>query len=294
MKASMITILSGWRRSSAVSILLVSLCLLAKGCSNDPRDEYDLRGRVVAVNQDGEQVTLAHEEIPGYMAAMTMPFNVKDSWALSVLAPGQNVEATLVVQGDRSWIEDIRISGSGQTEGSAALSVIPEPGDPVPDFRLLNQDNREIHLHQYQGRPLLITFIYTRCPLPDYCPLTSGKFAAIYHELRSLPRSDSLPHLLTVSFDTEYDRPAVLREYAARYMKPVQFDLWEYATGSEEQIRDITDWFGLVYEKESNQIVHSLVTGLIDPDGNVVRLYLGNQWRPDEVLDDLRMAGEPE
>ena len=275
-------------------MVLLSLSVLISGCGSDPRNEYDLKGRVVAVDWDGEQVTLAHEAIPGYMVAMTMPFHVQDTWALSVLSPGQHVEATLVVQGDRSWIENIRISGSGSAEQTEAQAVIPEPGDAVPDFSLVNQDNREIHLGQYQGRPLLITFIYTRCPLPDYCPLTSSKFAAIYNKLSSLPPSDSLPHLLTVSFDTQYDRPAVLREYAARYMKPVRFDLWEYATGNEEQIREITGWFGLVYEKESDQIVHSLVTALIGPDGKFVRLYLGNQWRPDEILGDLGSAGDIE
>jgi protein SCO1/2 len=169
---------------------------------------------------------------------------------------------------------------------------LPEPGDTIPDFGLLNQDNRPIHLHQYRGRPLLLTFIYTRCPLPDYCPLMSGNFSAIHYTLKSLPQSDKTPHLLTVSFDTDHDTSSVLREYAARYMKPVRFDQWEFATGSPEEIREITGFFGLVYRKETNQIVHSLVTALIDGDGKLVRLYRGNQWRPDEVLKDLGIEAE--
>jgi len=269
------------------TILFLLLCLLPAGCRDVPRDKYDLKGKVVSVNRDRGQVTLEHEAIPGYMGAMTMPFNVREEWALEALLPGQSVEATLVVQQDRSWIENIRISGTESIEEPGASLPLPEPGDVVPDFGLVNQDNRQIHLHQYRGRPLLLTFIYTRCPLPDYCPLMSGNFAAIHYRLKSLPQSDEVPRLLTISFDTDYDTPSVLREYAARYMRPVRFDQWEFATGSPEQIREITGYFGLVYRKETDQIVHSLVAALIDADGALVRLYQGNQWRPDEVLKDL-------
>jgi protein SCO1/2 len=267
--------------------LFLLLCLLLAGCRDVPGDKYDLKGKVVSVNRDRGQVTLEHEAIPGYMGAMTMPFNVREEWALEALLPGQSVEATLVVQQDRSWIENIRISGTESIEEPGATLPLPEPGDVVPDFGLVNQANRQIHLHQYRGRPLLLTFIYTRCPLPDYCPLMSGNFAAIHYRLQSLPQSDEVPRLLTISFDTDYDTPSVLREYAARYMRPVRFDQWEFATGSPEQIREITGYFGLIYRKETNQIVHSLVAALIDADGALVRLYQGNQWRPDEVLKDL-------
>jgi len=270
-----------------VSVSLLFSMVFLPACSDVPRNEYDLRGKVVAVNPERRQVTLEHEEIPGYMDAMTMPFNVKEDWALSALAPGQQVEATLVVQEDRSWIENIRISGSASAANSGDTLPVPEPGDTVPDFSLVNQDGKKIHLSQFRGRPLLITFIYTRCPLPDYCPLMSGNFAAIHHKIRSLPQSDALPHLISVSFDTEHDTPPVLKEYAARYMKPVQFDLWEFATGSHEEIKSIASYFGLIYREESGQFDHTLVTALIGPEGRLVHLYHGNQWRPDTILKDL-------
>jgi len=284
------------RMIPGICLIPVALLLgiLIIGCADTPRDTYELKGRVIAVDPVKEQVTLEHEEIPGFMPAMTMPFTVKEEWTLSVLAPGQSVEATLVVVKDRSWIENVRVSGSESAGPAGGTSIIPEPGDPVPDFTLLNQDNEEIHLRQYQGRPLILTFIYTRCPLPDYCPLTNSKFAAIYRACQSLPQSDTLPHLLTVSFDSQYDTPDVLREFAERHMNPVRFDRWEFATGSEEQVRAITGYFGLVYERESSQIVHSLVTALIGSDGRLVRLYLGNQWRPEEILNELKLPGGSE
>jgi protein SCO1/2 len=263
-------------------------CFVLVSCQRPPEQRYDLKGSVVAVDKDKRQVTVAHEPIKGFMDAMTMPFNVRDDWALTVLTPGQEVEATLVVQDDRSWIEGLRITETKNAPGTPAAAVMPKIGDEVPDFALLNQDGRRIHLGQYRGRPLLLTFIYTRCPLPDYCPRTSKNFSEIYQGLQSMALSDRIPHLLTISFDTDYDTPAVLRDYAARYMNPVAFGKWEFATGSPEEIKRITSYFGLVYSKESGQIIHSLVTALIGADGKLARLYLGNQWTPRQILDEFR------
>jgi protein SCO1/2 len=269
-------------------ILAFCACFVFTSCQRPPEQRYGLKGSVVAVNKDRRQVTVAHEAIKGYMDAMTMPFNVRDDWALDVLAPGQEIEATLVVQGDRSWIEGLRITETKNAPGKSVAAVFPEIGDEVPDFALINQDNKRIHLSQYRGRPLLLTFIYTRCPLPDYCPLTSKNFSEIYQGLQSMALPGRKPHLLTISFDTDYDTPAILRDYAARYMHPVDFDQWEFATGSPEEIRKITGYFGLVYSKESGQITHSLVTALIGAGGKLERLYMGNQWTPGQVLNEFR------
>ncbi len=269
-------------------LVFLSACLLLGACQRAPERRFELKGKVVAVDKAQRQVTLAHEKIPGYMDAMTMPFNVADEWALPVLTPGQTVEATLVVRADRSWIEDLRISKTEPTQGTLPASLEPRPGDQVPDFWLVNQDNQRIHLEQYRGRPLLLTFIYTRCPLPDYCPRTSKTFSDIHRALQSGAEPGRKPHLLTISFDTENDTPAVLREYAARYMNPVLFKEWEFATGSADEIKKITSYFGLSYWRESGQIVHSLVTALIGADGKIVRVYLGNQWKPADVLSELK------
>jgi protein SCO1/2 len=162
----------------------------------------------------------------------------------------------------------------------------------VPDFHLLNQDNKRIHLAQYRGRPVMLTFIYTRCPLPDYCPRTSGYFSEIYRGLQSLPGSIRRPHLLTISFDTDFDTPAVLRGYASRYIDPAGFKDWTFATGTADEIKQITGYFGLMYRRESGQITHSLVTALIAPDGKLARLYRNNEWTPGQVLEDLVDGGD--
>jgi len=271
------------RRWNWIALFALFTAGLFPGCRQTPEKRFDLKGKVVSVGKEQRQVTLAHEAIPGFMDAMTMPFNVGDDWAIPVLAPGQTVEATLVVREDRSWIEGLRISKAEPSDVMTS-SQGPKTGEEVPDFPLLNQDNKRIHLHQFHGRPLLLTFIYTRCPLPDYCPLTSKKFSDLYSALQSRQLSGKRPMLLTISFDTENDTPAVLREYAGRYMHPVNFMEWEFATGSPDEIKKIAGFFGLSYWKESGQIVHSLVTVLIGPDGKIAQLYQGNRWKPTDVL----------
>jgi protein SCO1 len=263
-------------------------CLLMISCQSVPERRFELKGTVKAVDKTQRQVTIAHEPIKGFMDAMTMPFNVKDDWAIPVLAPGQVVEAILVVQGDHSWIEGLKISQTDAAANSVTAGSMPTIGDEVPDFQLLNQDNKQIHLAQYRGRPLLLTFIYTRCPLPDFCPRTSMNFSRIHQEILSIAKSGRKPKLLTISFDTKYDTPAVLREYARRYMNPPDFEEWEFATGSQEDIRKITNYFGLTYRPESGQITHNLVTALIGADGRLTRLYQGNQWLPTQILAEFK------
>jgi protein SCO1 len=274
-----------YNKSCALTIAIVMASAWLTGCQHAQERRFDLQGKVISVDRDHKQVTLAHEEIKGFMPAMTMPFAVKDVWAMDVLAPGQEVEATLVVQKDHSWIEGLRVSKAESTQEPAAFAPFPKVGDEVPDFTLWNQDNKPIHLSQYRGKTLLLTFIYTRCPLPDFCPRTSQNFSEIHRDLQSLSLPAGKPHLLTVSFDTENDTPAVLREYARRYMNPVSFEDWEFASGTPEQIIKITSYFGLSFQRDSGQIVHSLVTALIGPDGKLLHLYLGNGWTPKLVLE---------
>jgi protein SCO1/2 len=276
------------RSHCALLIMVFSIGVLLVGCQKAPERRFDLKGKVVSVDKEHRQVTIAHEAIKGFMDAMTMPFNVKDDWALDALEPGQTVEAVLVVQEDHSWIEEIRISKTGPAPEAVNAVQPPKRGDEVPDFELVNQDGKQIKLSRYRGHPLLLTFIYTRCPLPEYCPRTSRNFSQIYREVQSSFLADKKPHLLTISFDSDYDTPAVLRDYAKRYMNPPSFDTWEFASGSTEEIQKITTYFGLVYRKESGQIVHSLVTALIGSDGKLMHLYLGNEWTPKDILADLR------
>jgi protein SCO1/2 len=277
-------------------LLGLSLLLAGAACRREKslsQQRFEVRGKVVAVDKRGGMVILAHEAIQGYMGAMTMGFVLKDQWAFDVLKEGQTVRATLVVQGENAWLEGIVITAKAvpvdTTRAPAEAVHPPPPGAEVPDFPLINQDGKRIHLHQYRGKALLLTFIYTRCPLPDYCPLLSRNFAKILEQLRSDPSLAASTHLLSISIDPEYDTPAVLRRYGLDCAgKSSPFERWEFASGSPEQVRKVAEFFGLSYWSERGQIVHALVTALIGPDAKVRKIYPGNQWQPADVLTDLR------
>jgi protein SCO1/2 len=252
---------------------------------------------VVAVDASAGTVTVAHQAIQGYMGAMTMSFVVKDQWAFKVLKPGQTISATLVIEGDHSWLEGLVVTEEGKP-GSDSLappgSVHTPLGKEVPDFALVNQDGKRIHLRQYHGKALLLTFIYTRCLLPDYCPLMSRNFAQIAQQIRSDPKLSASTHLLSISIDPEFDRPAVLRAYGRNYTGNLHvFGLWEFATGTPDQVRKVAEFFGLRYWTDGAQIVHSLVTALVAQDGKVIQVYRGNDWQPAQVVSDLRNSEPP-
>jgi protein SCO1/2 len=267
--------------------------MIFQACSKVPEQRFELKGKVVSVDKQHRQVSIAHEDIPGFMDAMTMPFTVKEKWAMDVLAPGDRVTATLVVQGERSWIESPVItkeSAPTADAGTSKNSPEPKPGDEVPNFTLVNQDGKRIRLHQYRGQPLLLTFIYTRCPLPDYCPLMSSNFTEIEKALRQDPARYGKARLLSISVDPDYDKPQVLREYGARYTSASgteAFEHWEFASGAAEEVKAVAQFFGLSYWTEKDQIIHSLSTAIIGPDGKVFKFYRGNEWKPVQVLRDL-------
>ncbi|MEN3335458.1 MAG: hypothetical protein V7641_4823 [Blastocatellia bacterium] len=278
----------------AIIALVVFAALLAscRPRASGNAQRYELKGNVVSVDQRGETVTIAHQEIPGYMEAMTMPFKPKDRWVLDQAQPGNRLQATLVVDGLRSWLEEVVILQDATDSGAApASSVEPQPGAAVPDFTLTNQDGKRIALHDYHGRALVVTFIYTRCPLPDYCPLVTNHFAEIIKVMKNDAALINQAHLLSISVDPEYDTPNVLREYGAKYTGAsgaATFNHWEFATGKADEVKKIATWFGLQYWPEGGQIVHSLRTAVIAPDGKLVKLYHGNGWQPAEIVADLQ------
>ncbi len=247
------------------------------------------------MDKDKHQITLDHEEIPGYMQAMIMPFTLKDEQILKELVPGDQLQATLVVDADSSSLEDIsftRMSPDDAATNKTETRPEPNPGDAVPNFSLVNQDAKPIRLDRYRGKALLLTFIYTRCPLPEYCTLMSDNFSAIDKELQKDTALYAKTHLLSVSFDPAYDTPKVLRSYGAAHTgnyTSETFKHWEFATGTPEQIKEIGKFFGLTYVQEKDQIVHSLRTIVITPDGKVYKIYRGNDWKPEEVFRDLQI-----
>jgi protein SCO1 len=283
-------------RLGCLALLCVSLWACQKAGKQQPQQRYDLRGKVVSVDKAQRQVTIAHEEIKGYMPAMTMPFTLKDEWAFDVLSPGDEIGAALVVDGSTHRLEEIAISKKSVDQpasaGNAATNE-PKPGDEVPNFSFLNQDSKPIKLQQYRGKALLLTFIYTRCPLPDYCDLMSNNFAQVDQELQKTPELLAQTHLISITIDPKYDTPKVMRSYGAAHTgnyADEKFTHWEFATGQPEEVQRAAKYFGLIYYPEADQIVHGLRTAVITPDGKIFAVYRGNEWKPADALRDLSGA----
>jgi len=285
-----------------LSLLVILMVMVSIGfttsCRRSTANEkrYDLKGKVVVVEPDKHLVTIAHEAIKDYMPSMTMPFTLPDDYYLQNLASGDEISATLVVDGSHSWLEGVAITR--ESVDPAATTGVNEAreGDDVPDYALVNQDGKEIRLHNYRGKSLLLTFIYTRCPLPEYCTLMSNNFAVIDRALKQQPDIYQKTHLLSISIDPEFDTPKVLRSYGAAHTERYQdedFSHWEFATGTKDQVKGLAQFFGLRYFQDSDQIVHGLRTVIIGPDDKVVKVYRGNEWKPDEVVQEMQRAMAP-
>jgi len=285
-----------FRKAATVAVLIFLIVLLA-ACAGRRGEErrYDLKGKVVAVDRAKGEVTIDHEEIVGYMPAMTMPYTLRDEDALKVVDAGDRVQATLVVTDDGYWLENPFITkGQPRANGSTTpAGMEPQPGAEVPDVELVNQDGKPISVRQFKGRALLFTFVYTRCPAPDQCPLMSANFAQVNAALENDPDLRNKAHLLSVTLDPEYDKPEVLRSYGAAYAGG-KFDDWDFATGDPAEVRRLAQFFGLVYGRENGQLIHSLRTAVVTPDGKLYKIYRGNEWKPSEVLGDLRHLIAPQ
>jgi protein SCO1/2 len=269
------------------------LLTVSVGCNRSKK--YPLQGEVVAKNPATSEITVKHGDIPGFMSAMAMPYRVKDPAVVQELQPGDKIAAEVVVGKDRSdyWLEDVRItdeSGRSLAKPPAAPQMLL-PGERAPDFTLINQDGRKIHLSDFAGKALLVTFIYTRCPMPDFCPRLSSQFARIQNELKKNPGDYSKTHLLTISFDPKYDTPAVLRKYGLAYLDGNEsgFSHWDFASTNPTDLGRLAQAFGLRYGEEDNQIFHTMSIVLIAPDGTVAKFW-STDWTWTELMESMQHA----
>jgi protein SCO1/2 len=275
------------RRFSAVLLLAAA----AAACQHRPlAHEYRIEGQILAVNAATQEVTLRHEDIPGLMGAMTMPFKVRPSAILAGTQPGDLVNGTLVVTPTASYLTALTTVGSMPLPGAIPGPSVPvlEPGQTVPEATLVDQDGRSRPLSAFRGRTLVLTFIYTRCPLPDYCPLMDRHFATLQRAIAAHAALRGRVQLLSVSFDPEHDTPPVLKAHArALRADPA---VWTFATATPKTMDEVAGEFGVFVSRTAGAdgpITHSLRTAIVDPDGRLVKIYDGNAWTPDQVLADL-------
>jgi len=279
-------------RCAALSLLTVMLGL-SGGCQA-PEKHFALRGQVLSKSAENNQLMIKHDTIPGFMMAMTMPYPVKDPQGFNDVQPGDQITADVVVQNDSSyWLEHVAITDkSGRGTITATQPHELAPGEKVPDVPLTNQDGKTLHLSRFKGKAVLVTFIYTRCPLPTFCPLISSEFAAIHKELAKTPAEYKGTHLISVSIDPSYDTPPVLRKYGLAYLEndATGFQHWDFVSTTPGDLKELADAFGLEFYEQDNQIAHSMSTVLLARNGTVAKTWPGNEWKTSDVLASIRQA----
>jgi protein SCO1/2 len=261
---------------------------------------FPVRGKIVSVDAAKGSVVLDHEAVPGFMDAMTMEYKLKDPSVASELHPGDRITAAILVHQtsdgyDGAMLDQIVITAQARPDYKPPVSYhVPSAGDAVPNFKLINQNGRTIHLGQFKGRVLLLTFIYTRCPLADYCPRMSRNFAEIDKALQADPALYAKTHLLSISFDPKYDTPAVLKSYGGAYtgrFTKEKFEHWDFAAPPVDEMAALTEFFGVgVTPGDSGTLTHSLSTVLIGKDGKIRSWYPTNDWQPADVLSAMKSA----
>jgi protein SCO1 len=285
-------------------LLLLGLTVLSSCTthSSPPVKRYSFTGRIVSLDKQNQSAIIDGDMVQGYMEAMEMSYKVKNAGEFNQLAAGDSIHADLVVvdTDDRNaepeyWLEGVKVTGYSKPPAVQPTSAqhIPARGEDVPDFHFTNQNARSISLRQYRGQVLFITFIYTRCPFPDYCPRVSAQFTELYRQLAADPALSKKTHLLCISFDPEHDTPKVLRDYGRSLMQshgPAAFDRWEFAVPHSADLPQIADYFALTYKPEGGLITHSLSTAVIGPDGRIVNWYHGNDWQVSDLVKDATGA----
>jgi protein SCO1 len=281
--------------SNRIFVLFVALCgFFGASCQSAPEKHYAIQAEVISSNPERQMITIKHGDIPGLMPGMTMSYMVANPKEIEKLGPGDKITADLVVSESKGRLENIVLVSKGDGKPSPGTSQrLPENGETVPDFAFVNQDGKSIRISDYRGKTLLVSFIYTRCPLPDFCPRMNENFREIQSALRENAGSLQQVAFLSISFDPDHDTPAVLKHYAAIYNRPDKTGVpvnWQFAVPSTKDLPEIAYFFGLVYQPKDAQIVHSLSTTLIAPDGKIEKFYGGNDWTPAEVSEAIQQT----
>ena len=270
--------------------------LIAASCRREPEPaHYELTGQVLAVKPETKEILVKHEDIAGFMPAMTMPYVVKDAALLKGRAPGDLISATLLVAPGSAWLAAIAKTGSAPlpddapTEIPAAAGVeLLKAGHSVPDTKLTDQDGKPFSLADLRGSAIVVSFIYTRCPLPQFCPLVDRRFAEIQQMIKEDPALGKT-RLVSISFDPDTDQPAVLRAHAATLgANPA---VWRFVTADHRIVDRLAATFGVnVIREHDGTITHNLRTAVIDPQGRIISIHDSNDWTAATIADELKTA----
>ena len=267
---------------------------VAKPATNAANKIFEVRGVIREVPADGKTLTVRHEEIPGYMPKMTMELNVRDTNEVHNLQADDEITFRLVATEDTHWIENIRRVGHMESTNATApakIELVQElnPGDVLPDFEMLDEHGRTIQLSKFRGQVVAFSLFFTRCPLPDFCPLMNKNFG----EARRLLLSDQAAmtnwNLLSLSFDAEFDSPAMLAGYARSY-RGEDASHWLFANASPATLTGLAPKIDFMFARDSGGFSHNLRTVVLDIQGRVQHIFNGNKWTATELVEEMKRA----
>jgi len=274
------------------------VAIAATACNRTaPTKQYQLTGQILDVKPDTNEVLVRHEDIPGFMPAMTMPYKVEDPKLLADKQAGDLITATLVVGETTAHLSKIDKTGHAPVKDASGPAItdsqILKPGEPMPDTKLVDENNGPRPLTSLKGHRVALTFMYTTCPQPDFCPLMDRNFAAVQTEIKRTPALADV-RLVSVSFDPAHDTPAVLKMHATALKADPA--VWHFVTAGTEDIRSFAAKFGVIAEPSDESpaiLTHNLSTAVIDADGKLVTIRPGNMWTPADLIADLKAAPAP-
>jgi protein SCO1/2 len=276
--------------------IIALAAVLLSACRADDSKTYQLTGQILVVKPETKEVLVKHEDIKGFMPAMTMPYTVSDAAILKDRAAGDLITATLKVAPDGAYLTSITKTGAAPVPEDARTTIpaaanvhLLQPGDTVPETRLTDQDGSPLSLADFKGQAVALTFIYTRCPLPQYCPLMDRRFAEVQKLAAADPALAGNIRLVSVSFDPAFDRPEMLKAHAKKL--GADRNVWHFATAPEEIVDRFAAEFGVnVIREKDGTITHNLRTAVIDRTGHVVSIVDNNAWTAEELAASLKNA----
>jgi protein SCO1 len=281
-------------------LLAGCVALVVLGCgrstnSDERAEHYDTRGVVRGFSPDRSTIEIQHEAIPGLMPSMTMPFVARDPKQIADLKTGDAISFRMAVTKKDFWVEnvkkmrreDVRVAEPKQTPPvSAERNARLKEGDEMPAFSLTNQNGERISPDTFRGQPLVLTFVFTRCPVPNFCPRMSNNFEELQTAIKTGGATLAKTRLLSITLDPDYDTPKILSDYAAFHHADPK--IWTFATGHEKDIDSLTRAFSVYRQTEGGTISHGLATALINRDGNIDKIWRGNAWTPAEVTQAIQ------
>ena len=285
-------------------ILLSGLLLMVVGCKPESsvpvpgaatNQTYAVRGVVQAIPPDLRHATIKHEKIPGYMAAMTMDFSVRDTNALAGLAPGDEITFNLIVTADDDWIENLQRVGLkpvASATGPPGWRIVESElavGDLLPDAEFTSELGQKIRFSDYRGQAVAFTFFFTSCPLPEFCPRMNKNFLEARTLLKEDPNAPANWQMLSISFDSDVDQPLVLAGYAGIY-RGLNPDRWVFAVAATNTLAALAPKVDLRFWREAGSISHNLRTVVLDPSGKIFKQFDGNDWSAKELAAAIAEA----